>query len=183
MRRLLPLLALSLLSMGPIPAEAAPAYTVRKSDGLWTIARRCGLGGTGVEIKASVARIRALNPLVEQGLKPGMVLRMPTDSTCDDGSPADGTDSDSSVMATADSGETWRPYGPLQVSWDDWDLEGEHWITTVRNSQKKPLYLAVNCPSRKLTNTLGLQGDWKPWRSAEQNFEKNLMGDLCTEKA
>ncbi len=75
----------------------------------------------------------------------------------------------------------WRKYGPLRVNWEMWATKGNSHIAPTLNLQKKPLYLAINCYSKKI-NVKELNGDWKGWEDPKQIFEKSIIYDLCLEK-
>ncbi|WP_320668225.1 LysM peptidoglycan-binding domain-containing protein [Prochlorococcus sp. MIT 1307] len=72
----------------------------------------------------------------------------------------------------------WRKYGPLQIDWSNWKvMDGSHVAPTLHQSGQA-LYLAVNCSFRKL-NATGIDGAWNHWISPQENFERNLINDLC----
>ena len=58
--------------------------------------------------------------------------------------------------------------------------EAGRWIAPL-NKDGKALYLAVNCPARKI-NTTGTNGSWKTWGAPQQRFEHDLVKDLCKAK-
>ncbi|MDP6196859.1 MAG: LysM peptidoglycan-binding domain-containing protein [Prochlorococcaceae cyanobacterium ETNP18_MAG_17] len=84
-------------------------------------------------------------------------------------------------VATKPSKNEWRTYGPLQVDWANWKLMGGSYVAPTLNKKGKPLYLAVNCPARKL-NTTGANGSWKTWNAPQERFERDLVKDLCKAK-
>ena len=84
-------------------------------------------------------------------------------------------------VATKPTKNEWRTYGPLQVDWANWKLMGGSYVAPTLNKKGKPLYLAVNCPARKL-NTTGANGSWKTWNAPQERFERDLVKDLCKAK-
>ncbi|MCP4973959.1 MAG: LysM peptidoglycan-binding domain-containing protein [Prochlorococcus sp.] len=75
----------------------------------------------------------------------------------------------------------WRTYGPLQVDWTNWQSMGGSYVAPTLNRDGKSLYLAVNCPARKI-NATGDNGAWKTWSAPQDNFERALLNDLCKAK-
>ncbi|MFL0758446.1 MAG: LysM peptidoglycan-binding domain-containing protein [Prochlorococcus sp.] len=75
----------------------------------------------------------------------------------------------------------WRTYGPLQVDWANWQLMEGSYVAKTLNKKGRGLYLAINCPARKI-NITGANGSWKTWSAPQQRFERNLVKDLCKAK-
>ena len=75
----------------------------------------------------------------------------------------------------------WRTYGPLQVDWANWQLMEGSYVAKTLNKKGRGLYLAINCPARKI-NITGANGSWKTWSAPQQRFERNLIKDLCKAK-
>ena len=76
----------------------------------------------------------------------------------------------------------WRTYGPLQVDWGNWQAMGGSQVVPTLNAQGQALYLAVNCPARKI-NATDANGSWKTWEAPKKRFEKDLVKDRCQVKA
>ena len=72
----------------------------------------------------------------------------------------------------------WRTYGPLQVDWGNWQAMGGSQVVPTLNAQGQALYLAVNCPARKI-NATDANGSWKTWEAPKKRFEKDLVKDRC----
>jgi hypothetical protein len=78
-------------------------------------------------------------------------------------------------------GPDWRTYGPMQVDWANWRAMGGSFVAPSLGSDGKPHYLAVNCGARKL-NATSQSGQWKTWDSPQNDFEQQLVSDICTSK-
>ena len=74
--------------------------------------------------------------------------------------------------------DDWRKYGPIQVNWSRWRSNGSSYVVPSQNAQGKPLFIALNCLKVKI-NVTGSTGEWKGWQSPLQEFEHNLISDLC----
>jgi hypothetical protein len=72
----------------------------------------------------------------------------------------------------------WRPYGPLQVDWANWQPMGGSMVAPTLNGEGQTLYLAVNCTARKI-NATSQAGQWKTWDDPQADFEQQLVNDLC----
>ena len=71
-----------------------------------------------------------------------------------------------------------RKYGPLFIDWSNWKImDGSH-VAPILHDNGKSLYLAINCPFRKI-NATGEDGQWKEWIAPIDNFEHNLIKDRC----
>jgi len=99
--------------------------------------------------------------------------------------PATATVSTATSVATAKPSKPatpdWRSYGPLQVDWANWQPMAGSYVAPSLNSDGQPLYLAVNCTARRL-NATGQSGTWKTWDAPQNDFEKQLISDLCKAK-
>ncbi|MFM7732059.1 MAG: LysM peptidoglycan-binding domain-containing protein [Cyanobium sp.] len=85
----------------------------------------------------------------------------------------------SGLATTPGSGRPdWRPYGPLQVDWANWQPMGGSMVAPTLNGEGQTLYLAVNCTARKL-NATSQAGQWKTWDDPQADFEQQLVNDLC----
>ena len=78
-------------------------------------------------------------------------------------------------------GPDWRTYGPVQVDWANWRAMGGSFVAPSLGSDGKPHYLAVNCGARKL-NATSQSGQWKTWDSPQNDFEQQLVSDICSNK-
>ena len=75
----------------------------------------------------------------------------------------------------------WKDYGPLKIDWSNWQLMNNSYVTPTLHRNGKALYLAINCSGRKL-NATGVNGNWRNWISPNENFEHQLINDLCKNK-
>ncbi len=72
----------------------------------------------------------------------------------------------------------WRNYGPLKINWAKWEEMDGSLVTPSFHKNGKAMYLAVNCPFRKL-NATSNSGTWQDWVSPIDDFEYNLIKDIC----
>jgi LysM repeat protein len=84
----------------------------------------------------------------------------------------------SALPAEASSRTDWRPYGPLQVDWANWQPMGGSLVAPTISNKGETLYLAINCSARKM-NATSSNGDWKTWEDPRANFEVKLVNDRC----
>jgi LysM repeat protein len=85
----------------------------------------------------------------------------------------------SSVLPAEASNRTdWRPYGPLQVDWANWQPMGGSLVAPTISNKGETLYLAINCSARKM-NATSSNGDWKTWEDPRASFEVKLVDDRC----
>ena len=75
----------------------------------------------------------------------------------------------------------WRQYGPLKIDWTKWQPLGGSYVTPTLNKEGKALYLAINCSAKKI-NATGANGTWKNWIEPIEQFEYDLIRDLCKQK-
>lgn len=75
-------------------------------------------------------------------------------------------------------GSDWRPYGKLKVNWSNWKIIDNSYVAPALNQNGKPLFIAVNCNSTKINST-GRNNAWKEWFSPNNDFEFDLIDDLC----
>ena len=75
----------------------------------------------------------------------------------------------------------WRTYGPLRIDWSNWQVLEGSYVTPTLNTEGKALYLAVNCNAKRL-NATGANGTWKNWIEPIDQFEHDLINDLCVGK-
>ncbi len=74
--------------------------------------------------------------------------------------------------------DEWRKYGPLEINWTKWKVFEGSLVAPAINNNGKPLLLAVNCTSSKLTWRAS-KDNWKKWFLPKKDFEFNLIDDLC----
>jgi LysM repeat protein len=84
----------------------------------------------------------------------------------------------SGLPAEASNRTDWRPYGPLQVDWANWQPMGGSLVAPTISSKGETLYLAINCSARKM-NATSSNGDWKTWEDPRASFEVKLVNDRC----
>ena len=187
----LPLVVVPLAASALLPAFAGNLYEVQRKEGFYSIARKCGV---------SARELMGLNPRRDYNkIKVGERLRLPGNANCQTTTVAtaeialngeSAVSSDPASQATAGavpvngsaSPAGWRHYGPLKVDWKDWqDMDG-HWVTKSLNTENQPLYLAVNCPAKRLNQTGG-DGQWMAWEAPTKTHQQDLVSDLCREKA
>jgi len=85
----------------------------------------------------------------------------------------------SSVLpAEASTRTDWRPYGPLQVDWANWQPMGGSLVAPTISAKGETLYVAINCSARKM-NATSSNGDWKTWDDPRAGFEVKLVNDRC----
>ncbi len=82
------------------------------------------------------------------------------------------------LPAEATSRTDWRPYGPLQVDWANWQPMGGSLVAPTISGKGETLYLAINCSARKM-NATNSNGDWKTWDDPRAAFEVKLVNDRC----
>jgi LysM repeat protein len=85
------------------------------------------------------------------------------------------------AASPAVAANTWRPYGPLQVDWSNWQPMGGSLVAPVLNAKGETLYLAINCGARKM-NATSAAGDWRTWDDPQADFERKLVNDLCSSR-
>jgi LysM repeat protein len=83
--------------------------------------------------------------------------------------------------APAVATSNWRPYGPLQVDWSNWQPMGGSLVAPILNGKGETLYLAINCSARKM-NATSAAGDWRTWDDPQADFERRLVNDLCSSR-
>ena len=72
----------------------------------------------------------------------------------------------------------WRPYGKLKVNWSNWKIIDKSYVAPALNQSGKPIFIAVNCTANKINST-GRNNEWKEWFSPNNDFEFDLIDDLC----
>ncbi len=76
----------------------------------------------------------------------------------------------------------WRNYGPLQIDWSGWKSMNGSYVAPTLHKNGNALYVAINCPLKKLNSTRG-NGSWRSWISPEEKFEHQLVDDRCKENS
>ncbi len=74
--------------------------------------------------------------------------------------------------------DEWRKYGPLEINWSQWEAFEGSLIAPAINNNGKPLLIAVNCNSSRLT-WRDPNSNWKKWLTPIKDFEYNLLDQLC----
>ena len=82
------------------------------------------------------------------------------------------------LPAEASTRTDWRPYGPLQVDWANWQPMGGSLVAPTISGKGETLYVAINCSARKM-NATSSNGDWKTWDDPRAGFEVKLVNDRC----
>jgi len=82
------------------------------------------------------------------------------------------------LPAEASSRTDWRPYGPLQVDWANWQPMGGSIVAPIISGKGETLYVAINCSARKM-NATSSNGDWSTWNDPRAAFEVKLVNDRC----
>tara|TARA_B100001029_G_C14982393_1_gene406824 strand:+ start:61 stop:921 length:861 start_codon:yes stop_codon:yes gene_type:complete len=72
----------------------------------------------------------------------------------------------------------WLRYGSLKVNWSGWRYLDSNYITQAKNKNNRSFYLAINCESRALNNTLN-NAYWTNWYFPKIDFEFKLINDFC----
>ena len=71
-----------------------------------------------------------------------------------------------------------KTYGPIKVQKDVMENVGGRNILNVLNQKNKKLIISINCNHQKL-DVRSPGRKWKGWRTAEEEFEKELINDFC----
>ena len=73
----------------------------------------------------------------------------------------------------------WRNYGPFKVDWKNWQpMDGGSIVARSFNGEDKPVYLAVNCGTKRLNYT-NQSTQWMSWKSPQTEYERLLITDIC----
>ncbi len=72
----------------------------------------------------------------------------------------------------------WREYGFLKINWGELVYREGNFIAPSLNKNNEPLFIALNC-SRKKINTTKRNGEWRSWFSPKEEFEYQLLNDIC----
>ncbi len=72
----------------------------------------------------------------------------------------------------------WRTYGPLMVNWSAWRIKDGNFVAPAINSSGKNLFIAANCAKNKI-NVTGIDRKWKGWLLPVDQFEFELLANLC----
>ena len=185
-------------SAAPAPETSPTATTAPQSDASSTVTVPQTRPATGTTAMASpvvaspvVANPVVANPIVARPVVANPVLARPVVATPVVAKPAVTAPAArasvarasqapvSSVLpAEASSRTDWRPYGPLQVDWANWQPMGGSLVAPTISNKGETLYLAINCSARKM-NATSSNGDWKTWEDPRASFEVKLVNDRC----
>ena len=69
-------------------------------------------------------------------------------------------------------------FGPLRININTIRTKKNSLIVQAYNYDKKPIYLAINCPKYSI-NVTDSSLKWKGWISADKGFEFNMIRSLC----
>ena len=72
----------------------------------------------------------------------------------------------------------WLKYGSLMINWSDWTYLDGNYIAQAKTRKNKSFYLALNCKTRTLNNTLN-NSYWTSWYFPYNDFEFKLNNDFC----
>jgi len=73
----------------------------------------------------------------------------------------------------------WRNYGPFKVDWKSWQpMDGGSIVARSFNGEDKPVYIAVNCGTKRLIYT-NQSTQWICWKSPQTEYERLLITDIC----
>jgi len=162
---------------------AVPRATVAQSDASSTVTLPQTRPATGTTAMANpvVASPLVANPVVARPVVATPVVAKPVvTAPAARASVARASQAPiSSVLPAEASNRTdWRPYGPLQVDWANWQPMGGSLVAPTISNKGETLYLAINCSARKM-NATSSNGDWKTWEDPRASFEVKLVNDRC----
>jgi len=180
-------------SVAPAPETSPTATTAPQSDAPSTVTLPQTRPATGATAIASpvVASPVVANPVVASPIVARPVFTTPVVATPVVSKPvvtapaprasvarASQAPISSVLPAEASNRTDWRPYGPLQVDWANWQPMGGSLVAPTISNKGETLYLAINCSARKM-NATSSNGDWKTWEDPRASFEVKLVNDRC----
>jgi LysM repeat protein len=180
-------------SVAPAPETSPTATTAPQSDAPSTVTLPQTRPATGATAMASpvVASPVVANPVVGSPIVARPVFTTPVVATPVVSKPvvtapaprasvarASQAPISSVLPAEASNRTDWRPYGPLQVDWANWQPMGGSLVAPTISNKGETLYLAINCSARKM-NATSSNGDWKTWEDPRASFEVKLVNDRC----
>jgi LysM repeat protein len=180
-------------SVAPAPETSPTATTAPQSDASSTVTIPQTRPATGTTAMASpvVASPVVANPVVANPIVARPVVSTPVVATPVVAKPvvtapaarasvarASQAPISSVLPAEASNRTDWRPYGPLQVDWANWQPMGGSLVAPTISNKGETLYLAINCSARKM-NATSSNGDWKTWEDPRASFEVKLVNDRC----
>jgi LysM repeat protein len=180
-------------SVAPAPETSPTATTTPQSDAPSTVTLPQTRPATGATAMASpvVASPVVANPVVGSPIVARPVFTTPVVATPVVSKPvvtapaprasvarASQAPISSVLPAEASNRTDWRPYGPLQVDWANWQPMGGSLVAPTISNKGETLYLAINCSARKM-NATSSNGDWKTWEDPRASFEVKLVNDRC----
>jgi LysM repeat protein len=170
-------------SVAPAPETSPTATTAPQSDASSTVTLPQTRPATGTTAMANpvVASPLVASPVVARPVVATPVVAKPVvTAPAARASVARASQAPiSSVLPAEASNRTdWRPYGPLQVDWANWQPMGGSLVAPTISNKGETLYLAINCSARKM-NATSSNGDWKTWEDPRASFEVKLVYDRC----
>jgi LysM repeat protein len=170
-------------SVAPAPETSPTATTAPQSDASSTVTLPQTRPATGTTAMANpvVASPLVASPVVARPVVATPVVAKPVvTAPAARASVARASQAPiSSVLPAEASNRTdWRPYGPLQVDWANWQPMGGSLVAPTISNKGETLYLAINCSARKM-NATSSNGDWKTWEDPRASFEVKLVNDRC----
>ena len=85
---------------------------------------------------------------------------------------------DEVISINNEDGLQWKTYGPLKINWESWKFEDGSFISNSIHENGKPLFVAVKC-SKRIINRTGVDAKWREWITPRDDFEYDLVNDLC----
>jgi LysM repeat protein len=174
--------------VAPAPETSPTATTAPQSDASSTVTVPQTRPATGTTAMANpvVASPVVANPVVASPIVARPVVATPVVAKPAVTAPAarasvaraSQTPISSGLPAEASNRTDWRPYGPLQVDWANWQPMGGSLVAPTISNKGETLYLAINCSARKM-NATSSNGDWKTWEDPRASFEVKLVNDRC----
>tara|TARA_Y100001968_G_C19423694_1_gene753195 strand:+ start:524 stop:1282 length:759 start_codon:yes stop_codon:yes gene_type:complete len=82
------------------------------------------------------------------------------------------------ISTQSQKSSDWKDYGSLKVNWSKWNVRDGNHIAPTINKSGQPLFIALNCETRKINATKG-DGQWREWFAPKEVFEFNLLNDIC----
>jgi LysM repeat protein len=170
-------------SVAPAPETSPTATTAPQSDASSTVTLPQTRPATGTTAMANpvVASPLVASPVVARPVVATPVVAKPVvtaPAARDSVARASQAPVSSGLPAEASNRTDWRPYGPLQVDWANWQPMGGSLVAPTISNKGETLYLAINCSARKM-NATSSNGDWKTWEDPRASFEVKLVNDRC----
>ena len=77
--------------------------------------------------------------------------------------------------------DEWRTFGPLDINWSKWQPFEGSLVAPAVHQNGKPIIIAINCNSTKLTWG-GSKSRWERWLTPIEQFEFNILDQACDNK-